>query len=60
MGCLQQVHSIRLLLPDQERSRLSGWKHTADTGKDEAEFILLVGKFKIPEWRPQRGRSLEP
>jgi len=43
------VHSIRLLLPSQERSELWGWKETGDTGKDEAEFILLVGEYKVQD-----------
>ena len=43
------MHSIRLLLPSQERSELWGWKEAGDTGKDEAEFILLVGEYKVQD-----------
>lgn len=33
-------------------------KKEGDTDKDEAEFILTVGKFETHNGRPQRGRSL--
>lgn len=58
---------MRLALPQQEMSSFQRWEKMGDAGKDEAEFILIVGKFKSQDGDhreadpqdPERDHTLE-